>query len=316
MRIEQLEYFIVCSHEKSISQAAQKLHIAQQSLSSSIKALEIEIGYPLFERTNRGSILTDAGHEVYNFAKEVVSKKQMLFEQLFQTHTAQCSGKLRIGHLNSFNEMLLPKMVRDFLGRYPNITIEYQEAELNTIITQLINGEIELGLIHRYCQPDLIYPNLPENIKFVELDKGTPFVWVSSNSCLASQRSVHLSVLAQYPIILTKNVDQGFYERVFGAIAQGKGMNSQLDVRYIFNPQIMAELVEDNQAVCLAVQYHYHDLEWHYLFKDKQVVAIPINSRDAYMLSTGYMYDACREEEALIKLAIHYFDGYMEGERL
>ena len=63
MEIHQLRYFIAVAEERSFSRAAERVHVAQPSLSQQILKLEAEIGQPLFDRLSRAVVLTEAGRQ-------------------------------------------------------------------------------------------------------------------------------------------------------------------------------------------------------------------------------------------------------------
>ena len=73
MRIEQLEYLCEVAKRRSMNVAAEKLHIAQQTLSTSIKTLEKELDVKLLERTYQGVFPTPIGQEVISWAEQVLS---------------------------------------------------------------------------------------------------------------------------------------------------------------------------------------------------------------------------------------------------
>ena len=72
MKLKVLEYFIALAESKSINEAAQKLYIAQPSLTKALHLFEKEIGLPLFHRTKAGITLTEAGRKILPEARQMV----------------------------------------------------------------------------------------------------------------------------------------------------------------------------------------------------------------------------------------------------
>ena len=81
MTLQQLKYVIATAECGSISSAAQKLLIAQPSLSKSISDLEKEMGIPIFYRTNRGVFLSEEGMKFLSYARQVVEQAELLERQ-------------------------------------------------------------------------------------------------------------------------------------------------------------------------------------------------------------------------------------------
>jgi len=73
MKMRQLEYFITIAEEGGFNRAANRLHVAQPSLSVQIKALEEEVGARLFERDKRNVFLTQAGKQFQQHARAILS---------------------------------------------------------------------------------------------------------------------------------------------------------------------------------------------------------------------------------------------------
>lgn len=73
MEIRVLQYFLAVAHEKSITNAAKKLHISQPTMSKQLKQLEAELGQKLFTRTNYNIRLTEAGLLLQKRAENIVA---------------------------------------------------------------------------------------------------------------------------------------------------------------------------------------------------------------------------------------------------
>lgn len=84
IELRQLEYFLAVSKELHFTKAAEKLNISQPSLSQQIRALEHEVGMPLFDRIGKKISLTEAGRFYYHIVKPFFMKSNKLV-QLFKT---------------------------------------------------------------------------------------------------------------------------------------------------------------------------------------------------------------------------------------
>ena len=71
MQIQQLTYFVAIAEQGSINKAAEKLFVTQPNLSKAISNLENELKVRIFNRTNKGVVLTDEGKKLYQYARTI-----------------------------------------------------------------------------------------------------------------------------------------------------------------------------------------------------------------------------------------------------
>ena len=74
MNVNQLKYVLAIAASSSMREAATRLYVSQPALSASIRELEDELGILIFERSNKGIVLTDEGREFVIYAKKAVGQ--------------------------------------------------------------------------------------------------------------------------------------------------------------------------------------------------------------------------------------------------
>lgn len=146
MDIKQLTYFITIAEEGTITQAANKLHMAQPPLSTQLRLLEDELGVKLIERGARKIKLTDAGKILYKRAKHIVEITTST-EKEIEEFRKGIQGTLRLGTISSSGTVLLSKRIIDFNKKYPNIKFEIHEGNTYELIEKLNSGIIEVGIV-------------------------------------------------------------------------------------------------------------------------------------------------------------------------
>src|SRR5699024_3500489 len=95
MEFRTLNYFLTVVQEKSISHAAEVLHISQPALSQQLKQLETELNTKLFDRGHRGIRLTEEGMYLANRGKEILSLVDKTTKNI--TNEKQIAGEITIG---------------------------------------------------------------------------------------------------------------------------------------------------------------------------------------------------------------------------
>lgn len=135
MNLLKLKYFQSVCVNKSVSNAAEKLHVSQPSLSSAIKDLENEFGVALFCRHQKGMSLTDEGEILLQLTNNLLTHA----EQVERTMCDLGIGKkvLRLGVPPMIGSFLLPIIYKDFAPKHPEIQLEITESgrlELNKLL--------------------------------------------------------------------------------------------------------------------------------------------------------------------------------------
>ena len=146
MRLNQFEFLIALEEYGSFSKAAQVLFISQPSLSAAIKELETELGVPLLERSRKGVTFTEKGEQVLQEARKIEESVGRI-KRIALQESSGFKGKLRVGGIPYFCDMLLMDTLMKLQQDYPELTIQLIEDDTDHILKLLAEEHLDLGLI-------------------------------------------------------------------------------------------------------------------------------------------------------------------------
>lgn len=144
--LRQFSYFLAVAEEGSFSRAAARMHVAQPSLSQQVRALEAELGTPLFDRLPRVVRLTPAGRAVLPHA-ELTVRSAARARGAAQAAVGVEAGELEISTIRSLAAGLLPDLIRRWRVKHPETTIHLKEASHRSTAEEWVReGICEIGI--------------------------------------------------------------------------------------------------------------------------------------------------------------------------
>ena len=146
MDLRGLNYFLTVAEELNFTRAAQRLNMSQPPLSNQIRALEEELGTPLFTRSSRGVQLTEAGKLMYRRASQLLDLAEKTKEEVSSLGLG-LSGTLCLGSVAGLAPFLAAKWLCGFRAEYPLVRFEIANGSSDDVIDQIQRGYIELGII-------------------------------------------------------------------------------------------------------------------------------------------------------------------------
>jgi DNA-binding transcriptional LysR family regulator len=141
-----LRYFAVVADELHVGNAAARLFISQPALSQQIRALEEQVGLPLFIRHPRGMELTEAGEVLLEEARAVLGGSERLEATVEELRRGRTAG-LRIGVPPGAPPGLLPELLAPLREREPDAPVEVRELTTPEQVVALRDGALDLGLV-------------------------------------------------------------------------------------------------------------------------------------------------------------------------
>ena len=211
MTLQQLRYLIEIAETGSITMAAQRLFIAQPSLSKSVAELEKEMNITIFARSNRGVYLTEDGTRFLSYARQIVEQAELLENEYKATPPPRRAFAVSAQHyafvVNAFVEL-----VRE----YGRDKYEFTLRELKTaeIIEDVKTHRSDIGIIFlcNFNREVIRHILQSEELNFVKLFTTRPHVFVSKQNPLVGRKSVTLDDLTSYPrLTYDQGIRNSFY---------------------------------------------------------------------------------------------------------
>jgi len=143
--IHQLEYFVAVAEEQQFTRAAERLGVAQPSISSQVRRLERMLGTPLFHRGRGPVALTDAGKELLPLARRVLSDFAEVIQGVTEVEGLR-RGHVAIGATPSLGTTLLPAVLDRFHHRYPGVSLTVSERASRYLVEGLESDTLDLAL--------------------------------------------------------------------------------------------------------------------------------------------------------------------------
>ena len=144
MELRHLHYFVAVAQELHFRRAAERLHLAQPSLSRQIRDLEEEVGAQLFERDRKQVALTEAGRVLLGEAPRLLAGIAAVVEATRPAgHETQRT--LHIGKVGVLSASFLPDTLAAFRKRCPQVAVEILELGMDEQVAALLAGTIQVG---------------------------------------------------------------------------------------------------------------------------------------------------------------------------
>ena len=144
VELYQLTSFLEVARCQNLTRAARSLHISQSALSSQIKLLEEELGFPLFSRSSRGMVPTERGRVIESYAAGVITSANQLVSKAREIK-GEGLGTVKLGMNTDGGFLKVSKLSRQLTTQHPGIHFVFVSSQ--TILTpeMLREGIIDIG---------------------------------------------------------------------------------------------------------------------------------------------------------------------------
>ena len=145
MELRQFKYFLSIVENKSLSRAAEHLHVAQSALSKQIAELESELGVQLLSRSRNGVAMTEAGKVFYDYALGITKQISDARAAVLRSSDTVV-GSIVAALPQSVAATLALPLMRAVSRRYPNILFHLNEELTGNMVDQLLGGRVDVAI--------------------------------------------------------------------------------------------------------------------------------------------------------------------------
>ncbi len=193
INLNQLRAFYFAARERSVTKAAEILHVTQPAVTMQIKALDEALGLKLFRKYGKQLELTEAGKVLFQYTEKIFGIVEQM-EYALKGYLELSRGSLTIGTTRSFARHLMPGLLSRFQESYPGVKVILKEGSSQEIADGLVNFTYDLGIIGRL--PDL------NRLKVIPYTKEEFCLVTSPQHKFAGKEKVSYEELKNEPIII------------------------------------------------------------------------------------------------------------------
>ena len=149
MKLQQLRYiWEVAHHDLNVSATALSLYTSQPGISKQIRLLEDELGVEIFARSGKHlTRVTTAGQEILQMSGEILRKVEGI-KQLSRDHQNPAHGTLSIATTHTQARYVLPNIIKDFILKYPDVTLNIVQGTPTHVSEEAASGEVDLAVAY------------------------------------------------------------------------------------------------------------------------------------------------------------------------
>src|SRR3982750_142642 len=235
MELSDIQTFAAVARTGGITRAAEELNTVQSNVTQRVKALEAEIGTPLFERHSRGMTLTGAGKRLLPYAQRMSALAREAV--LAACDDGEPKGPLAIGSMETTAAVRLPPLLADFHHRFPAVRLSLRTAPTADLVACVLEGTLDGAFVAgpiahadltttSAFREELVLVSARRWATLAELRAGTPESGPTAltfrTGCTYRQRLEQIFVEFGWPS--AARCELGTLDGMIGCVAAGMGV--------------------------------------------------------------------------------------------
>ena len=236
MTLQQLKYVVTVAENGTITNTAKKLYISQPSLTNAIHELEKEMNIVIFQRTNKGIVLSQEGEDFLGYARQVLEQAAILEDK----YKGDNGGKKKFCVSTQHYSFAVNAFV-DLIKKFGQDEYDFSLRETQTyeIIEDVARMRSEIGILFLNDFNEKVITKILKSydLEFHQLFVAKPHVFISRKHPLAQNQVITNEELEQYPYLSFEQGEHNsfyFSEEIFSATERKKNIRVR-DRATLFN---------------------------------------------------------------------------------
>ncbi len=297
MADRRLQVFHAVAKQLSFTKAAEVLFMTQPAVTFQIKQLEEHFNTRLFDRGHGKIALTPAGDVVLDYAERILGLSSEMDVRLTEM-TGEISGSLLVGASTTIAEFMLPRILGEFKGAYPNVRARLVVANSEAIETRVSEHTIDIGFIESLShQPNLQCETCCDDELVVICSPKFP---LAKNKELTPQQLLEHPYVSREPGSGTREVTDGYLRR------EGINPDHMNLIMELGSPVALNGIVETGLGFAIASRAAIHKAQ-----RLGDLLAIPLKPRLHRTLSMIYPKEKFRSR--LVTTFVQFASGRLHA---
>ncbi len=193
MDLRQLRALVAIARTRSVTRAAEALHLVQPAVSRQLQVLEEDLGVQLFERSRDGMALTPPGHVLLERAENIL-RDVAIAEEAVRSSAKALAGRVTVGLLASTAEVLGPALARSMSRACPQVQVRFVVGYAGHLHRWMLGGEIDAALLYE--------SSLVTGVRLERLLSEPLWVVGPASGALHAGEAIRVECLAGQPMVL------------------------------------------------------------------------------------------------------------------
>ena len=227
LTLRQMQCFSAVARNLSYTRAAEELHLTQPAVSMQVRQLEQQAGLPLTEQFGKRVYLTEAGEEVFRYARSILLQIDELDDVLGRLK-GRSGGRLKIAAISSAN-YFAPKLLGTFHERFPEIDVSMEVINQTEVLRRVVDNEVDMAIMGQPPKESQV-----EAIAFMD----NPLIIVAPpEHRLAKRKRIQLKELESEEFLIreagsgTRGAMERFFKQHGLKLRKGMGMGSLSSIK-------------------------------------------------------------------------------------